>query len=85
MTLSGGTLEDFSVFFPSLSMAILWKAGVVSRVRSAAQNRRALDTTPDFQTSTEMKAKGRSSEDNWRPHRVAKTQNTTPSALAYCG
>jgi len=45
-----GILEAFSVFFPSLSMAILWKVGVVSRVRSAAQNRRALDTTPTFQT-----------------------------------
>jgi hypothetical protein len=38
-----------SVFFPSLSEDILWKAGVVSRVRFAAQKPRALDTIPAFQ------------------------------------
>jgi hypothetical protein len=39
----------FSVFFPSLSKDILWKAGAVSRVRFAAQKSRALDTAPAFQ------------------------------------
>jgi hypothetical protein len=39
----------FSVFFPSLSMTIVWKAGAVSRVRFAAQKPRALDTAPAFQ------------------------------------
>jgi hypothetical protein len=39
----------FSVFFPSLSITIVWKAGPVSRVRFAAQIPRALDTVPPFQ------------------------------------
>jgi hypothetical protein len=78
-------LEDFSVFFPSLSMAILWEAGVVARVRSAAQTRRALDTTPASQTSTEMKAKGRSSEGTGGFNGSPKLNPMTPSALAYYG
>ena len=50
MRIAGGNHEDSSVFFPSLSNEILWTSGVVSRVRSAAQERRALDTAPDAQT-----------------------------------
>jgi hypothetical protein len=41
--------QPFSVFFPSLSIDILWKVGAVSRVRFAAQKPRALDTAPTFQ------------------------------------
>jgi hypothetical protein len=44
-----GREQLFSVFFPSLSRDILWKAGAVSRVRFAAQTSRALDTAPTFQ------------------------------------
>jgi hypothetical protein len=37
-----GPAPTFSVFLPSLSMDILWKAGGMSRVRFAAQEPRAL-------------------------------------------
>ena len=83
--------ESPSVFFPSLSMEILWKLGAVSRVRYAAQKTRALDTAPTFQRNpTEKKAKGRSS-DSRAPRlrkpaalQPPKLNPPTPSALAYC-
>jgi hypothetical protein len=37
-----GQVQPYSVFFPSLSREILWKAVAVSRVRFAAQNRAPL-------------------------------------------
>jgi len=40
-------------------MAIVWKAGAVSRVRFAAQNPRALDTAPAFQNKILLRRKRR--------------------------
>jgi len=47
-----GRRSQFTNFFPSLSMAIVWKAGAVSRVRFAAQNPRALDTARPSKTKS---------------------------------
>src|SRR5208337_4274004 len=84
----GQTPQLLSVFFPSLSTDILWKLGAVSRVRSAAQKARALDTAPSFQQNpADKKAKGRSSEPKPRVRGLtaAKLKPMTPPALAYCG
>ena len=54
-----GRPSPFSTFFPSLSRAIVWKAGAVSRVRFAAQKSRALDTAPAFQNSILLRRKRR--------------------------
>ena len=49
----------FSISFPSLSRAIVWKIGAVSRVRFAAQKTRALDTAPIFQDKILLRRKRR--------------------------
>jgi hypothetical protein len=54
-----GRRSQFTNFSPSLSMAIVWKAGAVSRVRFAAQNPRALDTAPAFQNKILLRRKRR--------------------------
>jgi hypothetical protein len=71
-----------SVFFPSLSRDILWKAGAVSRVRSAAQKPRALDTAPAFQQDPPgKKAKGRSSELKPRDGGFTAADTQTPDPV----
>ena len=72
----GRTPQLFGVFFPSLSRNILWKLGVVSRVRFAAQKPRALDTTPTFQPNL-LRRKRREGVAN-RNHRRHGRQNSNP-------
>jgi hypothetical protein len=81
----GRTPQLLSVFFPSLSRDILWKLGAVSRVRSAAQKTRALDTAPSFQQNpADKKAKGRSSEPKPRVgcSTAAQTQTHDPVGIS---
>ena len=78
----GRTPRLLSVFFPSLSRDILWKRGAVSRVRSAAQKPRALDTAPTFQQDPPGKqAKGRSSEPKPRDGGLTAAQTQTPDPV----
>ena len=77
----------FSVFFPSLSRDIIWKVGVVSRVRFAAQKPRAHDTTPTFQPNLLIRKRreGVANRNHGRPQPATQTQTSDPSALAYSG
>jgi hypothetical protein len=82
-----GMAQPFGVFFPSLSRAIVGKAGVVSRVRCAAQKPRALDTTPTFPKHL-LRGKRRegAANDNAGSFSRPIFNTLTPSsALAYCG
>jgi hypothetical protein len=80
----GRTPQLFSVFFPSLSRDILWKVGVVSRVRFAAQKPRALDTTPTFQPNLlrRKRREGVANRNHRRPQPAAQTQNPDPVGIS---
>ncbi len=76
------TPQLLSVLFPSLSTDILWKAGAVSRVRSASQKPRALDIAPAFQQDPPArKAKGRSSEPKPRNGGFTAADTQTPDPV----
>src|ERR1019366_4170969 len=72
------------VFFPSLSRDILWKVGVVSRVRYAAQKPRALDTTPTFQPNLlrRKRREGGANRNHGWPQPAAQTQNPDPVGIS---
>jgi hypothetical protein len=83
----------FGNFFPSLSSAIVWKAGAGSRVRFAAQKPRALDPAPAFQNKILLRRKRREEVARFETaalqsggfngrHKI-QTQRPRP-ALAYC-
>jgi hypothetical protein len=83
----------FGAFFPSLSSAIVWKAGAGSRVRFAAQKPRALDPAPAFQNKILLRRKRREEVERFETtalqsggfnsrHNI-QTQRPRP-ALAYC-
>jgi len=88
------TPQLFSVFFPSLSRTIVWKAGAVSRVRFAAHKPRALDTAPAFQDKILPARKRREGVATGKAaaskrggfKRPSQIQPQRPRrALAYCG
>jgi hypothetical protein len=88
-----GRPRRFRAFFPSLSRAIGWKPGAVSRVRCAAQKPGALDTAPAFQNKSLLRRKRREEGARLKAatlesggfNRRHNTQTQRPRpALAYC-